>query len=171
MPVHILRLGHRIFRDKRITTHLFLTARAFGAEKGYYSGERDSGLEESVKKTSDNWGGDFMIEHVPSPKSFASNFKGKIVHLTVYGLPVEKKIREIRKGKNILVVVGGEKVPPGFYMLADWNISIGSQPHSEVSSLAVFLDRYFRGEQLKRNFPNAGLRIIGQERGKKVIRL
>ena len=30
--VIILRLGHRPERDKRITTHVALTARAFGAE-------------------------------------------------------------------------------------------------------------------------------------------
>ncbi|MEM2376537.1 MAG: tRNA (cytidine(56)-2'-O)-methyltransferase, partial [Sulfolobales archaeon] len=31
MKVFVLRLGHRPLRDKRVTTHVALTARAFGA--------------------------------------------------------------------------------------------------------------------------------------------
>ena len=31
--INVLRLGHRIGRDKRITTHVALVARAFGADK------------------------------------------------------------------------------------------------------------------------------------------
>ena len=30
--ITILRIGHRISRDKRITTHVALVARAFGAD-------------------------------------------------------------------------------------------------------------------------------------------
>ena len=50
----ILRLNHRIFRDKRITTHVALTARAFLADKIYYSGEKDSNLEQSITKVSNH---------------------------------------------------------------------------------------------------------------------
>ena len=171
MPVHVLRLGHRIFRDKRITTHLFLTSRAFGAQKGYYTGEKDAKLEETILKTSKAWGGEFAIEHIQNPRSFVSNYGGEIAHLTVYGLPADKMIAEIRKHKKLLVIVGGEKVPYDFYKMADWNIAIGAQPHSEVSSLAIFLDRYFAGMQFSKKFNNARLKIIGQERGKKVLRL
>ena len=32
---HVLRMGHRPERDKRITSHVALTSRAFGAEKMY----------------------------------------------------------------------------------------------------------------------------------------
>ena len=45
MPVEILRLGHRISRDPRLSTHLALTARAFLASKLYYYGQHDSSLE------------------------------------------------------------------------------------------------------------------------------
>jgi len=31
--ITVLRIGHRISRDKRITTHVALVARAFGADK------------------------------------------------------------------------------------------------------------------------------------------
>ena len=38
-PISVLRLGHRRERDKRITSHLGLTARAFGANEVILAGE------------------------------------------------------------------------------------------------------------------------------------
>jgi len=43
--ITILRIGHRISRDKRITTHVALVARAFGAEKIYID-QKDTKIEE-----------------------------------------------------------------------------------------------------------------------------
>ena len=45
MIIEVLRLSHRIRRDVRLSTHVALTARAFGASKIYYSGQHDSSLE------------------------------------------------------------------------------------------------------------------------------
>jgi tRNA (cytidine56-2'-O)-methyltransferase len=67
-----------------------------------------------------------------------------------------------------LVVVGGTKVPGGVYGLADWNVSVTSQPHSEVSALAVFLHEFFGGRELGGVFEGARLRVSPQERGKRV---
>ncbi|MDC1420251.1 tRNA (cytidine(56)-2'-O)-methyltransferase, partial [Euryarchaeota archaeon] len=39
--ISVLRLGHRRERDKRITSHLGLTARAFGADEIILSGDED----------------------------------------------------------------------------------------------------------------------------------
>ena len=39
--VTILRLGYRLGRDPRITTHLALVARALGAESFLFSGDED----------------------------------------------------------------------------------------------------------------------------------
>ena len=39
--ITILRLGHRVVRDQRITTHVALTSRAFGADKIVISVEKD----------------------------------------------------------------------------------------------------------------------------------
>ena len=47
--IEVLRLSHRIRRDIRVTTHVCLVARAFGAQKVWYSGDRDSKLEENIK--------------------------------------------------------------------------------------------------------------------------
>ena len=169
--VFVLRLNHRIFRDKRISTHCALVARAFGAEKIFYSGERDKKLEESIRKTANKWGDGFGIEYVRNWKSFVEGFPGKKIHLTMYGIPLPEKIREIRKEKNILVIVGGEKVPSEVYKLSDWNVSITLQPHSEVAALAVFLHEYFQGKEFRKKFKNAKVSVVPQERGKKVLDL
>ena len=59
--IYILRLGHRPERDKRITTHVALTARAFGA-KGIFVSTKDEVLENSIRSVVDRFGGDFTIE-------------------------------------------------------------------------------------------------------------
>ena len=59
--ITILRIGHRISRDKRITTHVALVARAFGADNILID-SIDKKIEESVNSTCDRFGGDFKIE-------------------------------------------------------------------------------------------------------------
>ena len=92
-----------------------------------------------------------------------------VVHLSVYGLKLQEEIEKIRNiEKDILVVVGGEKVDWDFFKLSDYNISVTSQPHSEVSSLALFLDYYFDGEELDKDF-GGSKKIVPQAKGKKVL--
>jgi tRNA (cytidine56-2'-O)-methyltransferase len=162
----VMRLGHRISRDKRITTHVFLTARALGADKGYLSGEKDDTTLSNIKDISNRWGGNFQVEYVKDWKKFISESESKVVHLTMYGIPVEETIQKIREKQDILVVVGGEKVPAEMYEMADFNVAVTNQPHSEVAALAVFLEKYFEGSELKNDFPNAQQKIIPNERGK-----
>jgi len=167
--ITVLRLGHRIERDKRLSTHCGLVARAFGAQKLIYTGEKDSGLEESINAVTKGWGGPFQIEHIESARKLIRDWKGKSVHLTVYGIPVQEKIRTLRKVRNLLVIIGGEKVPPEVYQECDFNISVTGQPHSEVAALAIFLHEYFRGKELSRRFRKVGKRVVPQERGKKLV--
>ncbi len=171
--IEVLRLGHRIKRDERLTSHVALVARAFGADKVYYSGQRDSSLENSINKVVDKFGGRFKIEYIKNPinflkEAFKKSFskKYKIVNLTVYGLPIQKEINKIKKFKNIVVIVGSTKVPINYYKMADFNISITQQPHSEVAALSIFLDKYFNGKELNKRYKNAKLRIVPQEKGK-----
>ncbi len=167
----VLRLGHRIVRDKRITTHVALSARALGASGIILSGEKDNEIIESVNDVSERWGGEFFCEYRRDWKGVIREFKEQgftIVHLTFYGIPLQQRIKELRE-KNILVIVGGEKVPRAVYELADYNISVTNQPHSEVSALAIFLHECFNGQELFKSFENARLKIIPQERGKKVL--
>ncbi len=166
--VVVLRLGHRPVRDKRVTTHLGLVARSFGASELILSTE-DKAVVDSIRDVNKRWGGDFFVRLEMDWQKFLKSWQGVIVHLTMYGISVDDMIEEIRNKKDsILVVVGAEKIPPQVYKQATFNISIGSQPHSEVAALAIFLDRYFMGEQLKRDF-SGDTKIIPSERRKKVI--
>jgi len=173
--VFILRLNHRPQRDKRVTTHLFLAARALGADGAFYSGEKDEKVQQSVKKVNKSWGGDFKVSYITDWKKKMTEWKGKggeIIHLTMYGLPIQQVIDKIRDASSdLLVVVGGPKVPRNVYNLADWNVSVTSQPHSEISALAIFLHELFKGKELSISFRDAQIVIIPQARGKRVLRI
>ncbi|HEY6884329.1 MAG TPA: tRNA (cytidine(56)-2'-O)-methyltransferase, partial [Nitrososphaeraceae archaeon] len=81
---------------------------------------------------------------------------------------IDDRINELRKEDRILVIIGAEKVPRETYDLADYNIAIGNQPHSEIAALAIFLDRIFSSKQLKKAFRGAKLKIIPMIKGKMV---
>jgi tRNA (cytidine56-2'-O)-methyltransferase len=171
MEVWILRLGHRMKRDERISTHCGLVARAFNANGIVYSGEKDDGLLNSIKRVVERFGGPFEVKYEKNWRKVIKEWKGKILHLTMYGLPVQEKIEEIKNCKeNLLIVIGGEKVPGEVYSLADWNIAITNQPHSEVAALAIFLHELFEGKEFEKEFKGK-VKIIPQEKGKKVISL
>ncbi len=87
----VLRIGHRPERDKRITTHVALTARAFGASKVYISNP-DSRVIKSVDDVVAKFGGDFIISPTTNPKKVVKDSKSLIVHLTMFGLPIDEKI-------------------------------------------------------------------------------
>jgi tRNA (cytidine56-2'-O)-methyltransferase len=170
MRVVVLRLGHRPERDKRITTHVGLVARAFGAEEMLLAG-RDDKLVGGLEDVAERWGGDFRVRSEVSWKREARLWKesgGRIVHLTMYGTPLSKSIEEIRRSEAVMVVVGAEKVPPEIYEMADWNVGVGNQPHSEVAALAVFLDRLWVGEELDREFKGK-IEVVPSPRYKTVI--
>ncbi len=140
--ITVLRIGHRPFRDKRITTHVSLVSRAFGADSIMVD-ERDEVLEETINKVVKNFGGNFKIETGVNWKKYFRDFKGIKVNLTMYGINVDNRIDEIRgktENKDMVILVGAEKVPVDAYLMADYNIAVANQPHSEVSALAIFLD-------------------------------
>ncbi len=144
MPLcEVLRIGHRPERDKRITTHVALTARAFGASKIYLSSP-DSRVVKSVEDVVDKFGGGFSIESTSNPKKVVSSSSLLTVHLTMFGLPLDKKIEDIKsEEKDILFIVGAEKVPAWVFEFSDYNIAIGNQPHSEVAALAIAMNKIY----------------------------
>ncbi|MEM1560216.1 MAG: tRNA (cytidine(56)-2'-O)-methyltransferase [Ignisphaera sp.] len=171
--VHVLRLGHRPGRDRRITTHVALVARAFGAKTLFLADVSDPAIVRSITKVINRWGGShFRILDNVNPLNVVKEFREKgacIVHLTMYGLPIAKIIDEVRsRCWEILVIVGAEKVERVFYELSDYNIAIGSQPHSEVSALAIFLDRLWKGIELELCFHDAKYYIIPSAKSKVV---
>lgn len=172
----VLRWGHRPQRDVRLTTHVALTARALCASGFILSDVRDTNIEDTVKKITKRWGGDFTFEMGTPWKKAVHDWKaegGIIVHLTAYGENIQTSdvLQRIRNSnRDILVIVGSQKVPGDFYSsdVSDFNVSIGNQPHSECAALAVFLDRFFSGEELARKFDKAKMRIVPAVRGKEV---
>ncbi|PNX49258.1 MAG: tRNA (cytidine(56)-2'-O)-methyltransferase [Thermoplasmata archaeon M9B1D] len=165
--INILRIGHRISRDKRITTHVALVARAFGADKIFID-TPDKKIEETITSTVKRFGGNFKIITGADKKKILHSWNGTIVHLTMYGEKLNKIVNKIDKNKDLLIIVGAEKVPPWIYEISDYNISVGNQPHSEVAALAVFLDRYTDGKWVNKKF-NGNLEILPSNKGKKVL--
>ncbi|MEM1565841.1 MAG: tRNA (cytidine(56)-2'-O)-methyltransferase [Candidatus Bathyarchaeia archaeon] len=176
--VYVLRWGHRPKRDIRLTTHVALTARALGASGLILSDVEDKNVKATVEKVVKNWGGPFHFEMGTPWRKVVSEWRAKggiVVHLTAYGENIEASdvMQRIKaQGKDVLVIVGSQKVPGEFFSpeVSDFNVAIGNQPHSECASLAVFLDRFFEGKELTKTFENARLVIIPQQRGKKVVR-
>ena len=168
MKLKVLRLGHRKERDKRLTTHVCLTARALGANEVILSGEKDQGILKSIQDIIDRWGGNFKVSYEKKWKSLLKNYE--IIHLTMYGQPIQKQISKIRKSKkDKLIVVGSEKVPSEIYKLVDYNIAITNQPHSEVAALSIFLHEFFQGKELNKKFKGK-IKVVPQKIGKKVIK-
>ncbi|MGM0771159.1 MAG: tRNA (cytidine(56)-2'-O)-methyltransferase [Halobacteriota archaeon] len=172
MPrVVILRLGHRPERDKRITTHVGLTARALGAE-GMLLASNDKGIRNAIEDVAERWGGNFYVENDVNWKSEIRKWKedgGKVCHLSMYGINLPDATNEIKGCNKLMIVVGAEKVPSEIYDLADWNVAVGNQPHSEVAAVALTMDRISQEEPLWKEFGDAELTIVPTECGKKVI--
>jgi len=138
VKISVLRLGHRPERDKRITTHVCLTARALGAERVVVA-ERDDRVVEGVRDVVKRFGGPFDVESGVPWRPLLKDAATTKVHLTMYGEPFESVLPRIDPSRPLLVVVGAEKVPREVYELSDFNVAVGNQPHSEVAALAIFL--------------------------------
>ena len=170
MVIEVVRIGQRLVRDDRVTTHVALVSRAFGAERIYMT-EVNPEIKDTLKKINKTWGGNFEVEFIDKWKTVVKKKKGeefKIVHLSMYGESINDIQESLRKEKNLLIVVGAEKVPREIYELADYNVGVGSQPHSEISALAILLDRIQKGKQFEKEFPDAKRKIIPTKNGKNV---
>ena len=195
--VVVLRYGHRPGRDDRMTTHVGLTARALGADRVIFPDNAGQSAE-TVRDITDRFGGPFAVELREDQKAIVRNWAGIVVHLTMYGEQVQDVEAEIRNAiglagtdetgntdgdavddaddntdsaspRDLLIVVGGEKVPWALYERADFNVGVTNQPHSEVAGLAVFLDRLFQGDELDREWTDADRRVVPESTGKTVV--
>ncbi len=163
--IRVLRLGHRLGRDDRISTHVGLTARQWGADEIVFSGEKDEGMLESQQDIIERWGGKTSIRYTEEWKKEIREFKGLKIHLTMYGKKINENIDELREKysqKDLLIVVGAEKVPRWVYKNVDMNVSVGNQPHSEIAALAVFMDRIQEGK-IQQDFEDADIYVEPSE--------
>jgi tRNA (cytidine56-2'-O)-methyltransferase len=134
-----------------------------------YLAAADKGVVQSIGDVVSRWGGDFFCQDTVKWRSCIRDWKaqgGTVVHLTMYGLNLPDVIGDIQSHEKILVIVGAEKVPGEIYGLADYNVAVTGQPHSEISSLALFLDHYFSGQEFRNEFPGALIRIVPSKAGK-----
>jgi len=170
LVIEVVRIGQRLVRDDRVTTHVALVSRAFGAKRIFMT-EVNPEIKDSLEKINKTWGGNFVVEFIDKWKSIVKKKKEenfRVVHLTMYGESINDVQEKLRKEGNLLVVVGAEKVPREIYELADYNVGVGNQPHSEISALAILLDRIQEGEQFEKAFPDAKRKIIPAKKGKNV---
>ncbi|HXW36445.1 MAG TPA: tRNA (cytidine(56)-2'-O)-methyltransferase [Nitrososphaerales archaeon] len=159
-------------RDDRTLTHLCLVSRALGAERIYLQ-EVEKDVPGTVQKVNEDWGGEFQVVTSASWKKVIADAKSagrKVVHLTMYGVPLQDVVEELQRQEKLLFVVGGPKVPGFVYHESDYNVAVTSQPHSEIAALAITLHDVQSGEELKKNFGKSRLRILPTARGKRVVR-
>lgn len=172
MNVNVLRLDHRVKRDARITTHVCLTSRAFGASKVWLSGEEDQKLIGNVMDIVNRWGGNFEVEYEKNYMRVINEWRkngGKVVHLTMYGSQAHEIVGEVQDSESdILIIVGGAKVPTKVYKNSDWNVSVTTQPHSEVAALAVFQHLLMDGKEFDLEFEDPVFEVIPTAHGKTV---
>jgi len=176
MPkVVILRIGHRVFRDSRVTTHVCLTARALGADQVIIADHEDKVVESTIRDVTNRFGGPFDVQSGKPWKQAIRDWRaigGRIVHLTAYGLPLPKTLPEIQEtDKDLLVVVGSEKMPGEIFKVADWNVSVTNQPMSEVAALAIFLDWFKQHREFGHEFSKARVQIVPSRSGKEIQQL
>jgi tRNA (cytidine56-2'-O)-methyltransferase len=173
--IFILRIGHRVFRDSRVTTHVCLTARALGADGVIIADQEDKVVESTIRDVTDRFGGPFEVQSGKPWKHAIRDWKargGRIVHLTAYGLPLPKLLPEIQvTDADLLVIVGSEKMPGEIFKLADWNISVTNQPMSEVAALAIFLDWLKKHGEFEHEFSKAQVQIVPSRTGKEIQQL
>ncbi|MDH2902229.1 MAG: tRNA (cytidine(56)-2'-O)-methyltransferase [archaeon] len=172
--ISVLRLGHRLVRDTRMSTHAALVSRALGAREIIMSGAEEDDTIDSTNRVNARWGGQFKISHIENWREIVKHWDGVIVHLTMYGEQLDQLLPKIRrklelKSNKLLLIIGAEKVPREIYALSHFNVAIGNQPHSEVAALAIFLDRIYKGKELYSTFENAKIRIIPSSKGKEVV--
>ncbi len=128
----------------------------------------DPDLAARIAAVAERWGGEFQVLPAAEWRAAVKGFDGKVVHLTMYGLPLERVLPRLARARRILLVVGGAKVPPDLYRLAGYNVAVGHQPHSEVAALAVALERLLGLPGPDRE-PGARQRVVPRARGKRVV--
>ena len=86
MVIEVVRIGQRLVRDDRVTTHVALVSRGFGAERIFMT-EVNPEIKDTIEKINNTWGGNFEVEFIEKWKIIVKKKKDegfKIVHLSMY---------------------------------------------------------------------------------------
>ncbi len=146
-----------------------------GADGVIIADQEDKVVESTIRDVTNRFGGPFEVQSGKPWKQAIRDWRaigGRIVHLTAYGLPLPKILPAIQDpDKDLLVVVGSEKVPGEIFKLADWNVSVTNQPMSEVAALAIFLDWFQQHREFEHEFSKAQVQIVPSRIGKEIQQL
>jgi len=82
MEIEVLRIGQRVVRDDRVTTHVALVARSFGAQK-IYMNEVNPEIKHTISDINKTWGGNFKIEIISEWKKIIKDKKNAAVKLFI----------------------------------------------------------------------------------------
>ena len=77
MVIEVVRIGQRVVRDDRVTTHVALVSRSFGAEKIYMT-EVNPEIKETLDKINKTWGGNFEIEFIEKWKTIVKKSETRV---------------------------------------------------------------------------------------------
>jgi tRNA (cytidine56-2'-O)-methyltransferase len=110
---------------------------------------------------------------------FAKNYKEVLksaakypkLYLTRYGIPLQDKSYTLKTYKNLLLIVTLKEEVKAIHDLADFNISISSQPHCSAAAIAIFLHDFYNGRELAMHFENAQMKLIPKEHGVEVKKI
>ena len=72
--IDVLRLGYRLGRDPRITTHLALVSRAMGVSNFILCGDEDNKLFENIDSVNDRFGHGIAMKYEKSPMKYLKDF-------------------------------------------------------------------------------------------------
>ncbi len=148
-------------------TDLCLIARAFGATEAVFTTSDRKLISKSKRFCKDvcaKWGGSFTISFTNNWKAYIkSKRKYKTIYLTRYGTPVRQMEYLLRTYKNLLIIASFSEKIKELYTIADFNISITSQPHTVASSVTALLRAYYRDRELSMHFENAKYKIVPEQ--------
>ena len=165
--IKIVLIG-KVQKEKLID--IALTARAFGASEitvNLKEQRNKSHITKYFKEINNDWGSNFKVSFTNNwmdlIKEHNNNYK--TIYLTKYGDSIKKKEYVISTYKNILLIVSTTDDIKELYDMADFNISLTTQPHTIISSIAVFLNMYYKGRELAMHFENAKYKIMPETHG------
>ncbi len=78
MKIEVLRIGQRVVRDDRVTTHVALVARSFGASK-IFMNEVNPEIKDTLDKVNKSWGSNFQIEFIEDWRKLLKLKKKKLL--------------------------------------------------------------------------------------------
>lgn len=151
--INVLAIGRNSYQN---SIDLCVTSRALGASEITFVGEKEARLVNYINRMNSKWGGKFKVSFVRSYNEFMKGSDKAIkIYLTRYGIPFMQKSAMISTYKRIVLIVTDKEDVDYINKIADFKISVTSQPHCRAAAIAVFLHEYYKGRELAMHFENA----------------